>query len=59
MEEVYKCIRTLDETKGATDEDYLNEASFHLGVIHAYSLLEAVTKDMTGITMELRKLRKA
>ena len=59
MEEVYKCIRTLDETKGATDEDYLNEASFHLGVIHAYSLLEAVTKDMAGITMELRKLRKA
>ena len=58
MEEVYKCIRTLDETKGATEEDYLNEAAFHVGVIHAYSLLEAVNMSMEDIAMELRNLRK-
>ena len=56
-QELFKTISVMQESHGATANDYLNEAFFQMCILETYKLLECVTLNDADIAFELRNKR--
>ena len=57
VEEVFKTVSVLNESHGATQADYLNEAVFQVAILEAYALLGCVDKTADQIALALHAKR--
>lgn len=59
LEEVFKTTKVLQESTGASEEDYLNETVFVTAILETYNALNCLTKNMDQVSEILYKKRKA
>lgn len=58
LEELYKTNNILQETAGASSEDYLHESLLQMAVLETYKLFECVTQSDEMIIATLKKRRR-